>query len=406
MGDAGRDFGRVTFVRFLYGLAVQTQSVIIGWQVYQITGDPLYLGLIGLLEAAPALSVGVFAGALIDRLNPLIVYKWVVRASLVSIALPLWGALQGEPSLALIYAAAVLTGLARGFASPSLLALVPHLIARSELKKGSAWLTTALQTGRVAGPAIAGLLYAWRGPIAPYAMGFGLLAIATITLFGVRWRPVEGAMARKREPFLGSIADGLRFVWRHDILLPVMALDMFAVFFGGATALLPMFADILEVGPAGLGLLRAAPAFGALLTSAWLIRKPVDREAGMLLFAVVAAFGFCMIGFALSTHFYLSMAFLFAAGSVDSISMVIRGTLVQLVSPDAMRGRIASINSIFIGSSNELGDFESGVAASLMGPVRAVIFGGCMTLLTVAAIAWRSPRLRRIHLSELEAAPE
>lgn len=402
-----RDFRLLTQARFLFAFATQAQSVVLGWQIYEIKHDPLYLGLAGLAEAVPALSLAIFAGHLTDRGNPLTIYKNVVRLTFLASLLLLLvsGSFLGADPLAKlpwIYSAAFIAGIARGFSGPSLYSLVPQLIKRDLLKISAAWITAAFQIAAVSGPAIGGILFALRGADLPYTLNAVMLLGALGSLALIRHRPTVKAPDLTK-PWLEGLFSGLKFVFSHDLLLSALAMDMFAVFFGGVSAVLPIFAgDILHCGPRGLGMLRASPAVGALLMSAYLIRKPVDRGAGKILLSVVAGFGFCIIGFALSRNFLLSAFLLVLSGALDSVSMVMRSAIVQLSSPDSMRGRIASINYIFIGSSNELGAFESGVAAKLLGTVPSVIFGGAMTLVTVGLTAVFAPRLIKLSLSDLE----
>ncbi len=400
------DFRKLVSARFLFSVSVQMQAVVMGWLVFEIKRDPLYLGFIGLVEAIPALGLALYAGYLVDRSNPLRVYRNVQRVSFTSALLLFWvtwqeDALAEETRLSLIYGAAFLTGLARGFAAPAMYSLMPQLVPREALAVSSAWLASAFQVAAISGPAIGGLLFAFGGGRLAFGTELVLLALSQSLLFMLKHqpkvnRPVEG------EDFRESLLSGLKYVLNHQLLLSALALDMFAVLFGGATALLPVFAsEILQVGPQGLGWLRAAPAVGALMMSATLIRRPISRHAGRVLLVCVAGYGLCIIGFGLSKVFGLSMVLLALSGALDSVSMVIRGAIVTLSSPDHMRGRIASVNSIFIGSSNELGAFESGVAARLLGTVSAVVFGGSMTLLVVGITARRAPKLRALDLGQL-----
>ncbi|MDE2489847.1 MAG: MFS transporter [Elusimicrobia bacterium] len=404
---SSRDFRRLTAARFLLSFAAQIQTLVMAWQVYRLTRDPLHLGLIGLVEAAPALSLALFAGDLVDRRDPLKVYKNVIRGVLVSAAILLTVSLPAtkvppHAQLFWIYAAAFVAGCARGFSQPSLYAIVPQMIPRESLAVSSAWITSAFQTASVFGPAVGGVLFAWRGPATPYAVDAALLVGALLCASAVAFRPAPARSSGERG--FDRVTSGLRHVLAHDVLLAALALDMFAVLFGGVEAILPIFAgEILKVGAVGLGLLQAAPSAGALIGSALMIRRPADRGAGRTLLWVVTGFGLCMIAFALSRDMILSMALLALAGGLDSVSMVIRSAIVQLASPDRMRGRVASVNAIFIGVSNELGAFESGVAAKFLGTVPSVVFGGALTLATVAFAAAVSPRLRRLDLGSLKA---
>ena len=400
-----RDFRQLTQARFLYTLGYQTQSVVMGWRIYQIMKAPIYLGYIGLAEAFPAISIAFFSGYIVDRSNPLKIYKNILFLQMVSVMILLaeaYNYLGGDPHqrLVWIYLAGFVTGVGRGFSSPALNALVPQVVPRNILVQSSTWITSAFQISTVVGPALGGFMYAWGGPRAPYWFVTVSLVLSMVSLLMIRLVPQihpSGA-----EPMMQRLTSGIRFVFASQFLLSAASLDMFAVFFGGATALLPIFAsEILKTGPSGLGILRASPSFGALIVSAYLIRRPPGAGAGKILLGVVAGFGLCMIGFALSTQFWVACAFLAVSGALDSVSMVVRGAIVQLASPDHMRGRVAAVNSIFIGSSNEIGAFESGVAAKFLGTVPSVVFGGCMTLLTVLITAWRATKLRELELSKL-----
>jgi MFS family permease len=400
------DFRKLVTARFLFSISVQMQAVVMGWLVFEIKRDPLYLGLIGLVEAVPALGLALYAGYLVDRSNPLRVYRNVLRVSFSSALLLFvvsWksGEFSDSTRLMVIYGAAFLTGLARGFAAPSLYSLMPQMVPREALAVSSAWLTSAFQVAAISGPAIGGLLFAWGGGKLAFGIELVLLAASQTVLMLLTFQPKVN-QPPAGESFQESLLSGLKYVFSHELLLSALALDMFAVLFGGATALLPIFAsEILQVGPQGLGWLRAAPAVGALIMSVSLIRRPVGVHGGRILLACVAGYGLCIIGFGLSTSFWFSMGVLALSGALDSVSMVVRGAIVSLCSPDHMRGRIASVNSIFIGSSNELGAFESGVAARLLGTVPSVVFGGAMTLLVVSVTSKVAPRLRALDLRKL-----
>jgi MFS family permease len=301
---------------------------------------------------------------------------------------------------ALIYAAIALTGTVRAFLTPIYNALFARVLPRGHFARGAGMGSVVFQLGLVVGPAIGGVLVGWSGKTAAYATA-GMLALAAMGALTIL-RVDEPPLATTRTPVFASIQEGLRFVFGHQILLGALALDMFSVLFGGAVALLPAFIkDILHAGPEALGILRAAPAMGAVLVGLWFSRRPPERNTGRLLLFAVAGFGICIIAFALSTQLWLSAALLFASGLCDGVSVVIRSTILQLATPDAMRGRVSAINGIFIGSSNELGAFESGVAAKLLGLVSSVVFGGCMTLAVVGITSRLAPKLRRLDLREL-----
>jgi MFS family permease len=409
--EALPDFRRLTLARFLLTFASQVQTLVMAWQVYQIKHDPLYLGLIGLFEAVPAIGLSLISGDIVDRHDPLKIYKNVIRACfisallLVAVSTPELGIAPGE-RVAWIYLAAFITGCGRGFSQPATYSLIPQMIPRQWLNVSSAWITAAFQMASVIGPGLGGVLYAWRGERLPYALDCALLLAALWSASLIQLRPKPAPSGPAGESAFRRVTSGLRFVFTDEILLPALALDMFAVLFGGVEAILPIFAgDILKIGPTGLGMLQAAPSIGALLGSALMIYFPVNHRAGKILLCVVTGFGLCIIGFALSTTVWLSLLLLAAAGGLDSVSMVIRGAIVQLSSPDHMRGRVSAVNSIFIGASNEIGAFESGVAAKLLGTVPSVIAGGCVTLATVAFAALFSPKLRQMDLDRLRQTP-
>ncbi|HEX2061894.1 MAG TPA: MFS transporter, partial [Thermoanaerobaculia bacterium] len=293
-----------------------------------------------------------------------------------------------------VYVVVALSATARSFTRPALFALSAEVVPRELFPNAVAWRTSVWHLAAVAGPAAGGLVYGFAG--APIAYG-AVIAVMSMSLAWLLAVSQRGRPARVEEVPLGeSLRSGIRFVWSDPVLLGAMTLDLFAVLFGGAVALLPAFAKLLDAGPEGLGILRAAPAAGSILTGLVIAHRPPMKHAGVALFASVAGFGVCMIAFALSRSLWLSFALLFLSGVFDNVSVVIRGTLLQTRTPEHLLGRVSAVNQIFIGSSNEIGSFESGVAARLMGIVPSVVFGGCMTLLVVAVVAWRSPRLRTL----------
>lgn len=383
-------------------------GVIIGWRMYELTHDPLHLGLIGLAEAIPALSLALYAGSVVDRSRPLFVYSNVVLGALLSTAAILVSQVPGLFGVAwqmlALYLASFISGAARGFSQPSIYATVPRIVPRDLLPRASAWNASAMQMARIAGPALGGILFGLIGVPLSATLACLFLTVAYFSLFTIK-TPLP-ALPRPSSPEArGDIFSGAAFVFKHPILFPALTLDMVAVLFGGVTALLPIYAsDILRVGPVGLGVLRAAPAVGAGLTSLWLTRRDIRSQAGAWLFSSVTGFGVSILVFALSRDFTLSLIALGFSGAFDSVSMVIRSSAVQLSSPASMRGRISAVNSIFIGSSNELGEFESGVAAKFMGTVPAAVMGGLVCLLTVAVVAVLSPSLRHLHLGRLSDA--
>jgi MFS family permease len=403
------DFKKLMTARFFFTLGTAMQAVVIGWQMYALTHDPLHLGLIGLAEALPALTLALFAGYVVDRSRPLFIYRWVLMGSLVS-GLVLFFSQQPALQLSVhgqvlgLFFASVITGVARGFSQPALYAAVPRIIPREHFAKASAWMVSALQIARIAGPAVGGLVFGWFGIVASAFLVCGSLGLALLSLALVKASPGAPLGSEKRALNRTEILSGASFVFKHPILFPALSLDMISVLFGGVTALLPIYAaDILKVGSSGLGVLRAAPALGAALTSIWLTRFDIQKTAGSWLFSSVTGFGICILVFGVSHDYVLSLFALALGGAFDSISMVIRGSAVQLSSPDSMRGRISAVNSIFIGSSNELGEFESGVAAKLMGTVPSVILGGVICLATVLTVGIVAPSLRKLDLTQLKS---
>ncbi|MBL8057037.1 MAG: MFS transporter, partial [Anaerolineales bacterium] len=306
--------------------------------------------------------------------------------------------------LGALYAAVFVAGLARGFADPAASAFEAQVVPRELYVNASTWSGSVWQATSILGPALGGVIYAGWGAAAAYGWVAGLLALSGLSMALIRPKPLP--VVSHTESIWSSIAAGVRYVWHHQVLLGSMALDLFAVLFGGAVALLPIFAsDILRVGPSGLGLLAAAPAVGALASMLWTARRPPVRHAGRLLLTAVAGFGLAMLVFAWSRVFWLSLAALAVSGLCDGLSVVIRETILRLHSPDALRGRIAAVSWIFIGSSNEIGAFESGLAAGWLGPVPAVWLGGLVTLLVVAVTAVAAPELRALHLDPAAPAP-
>jgi MFS family permease len=294
-----------------------------------------------------------------------------------------------------IYGIIFLTGLARAFYRPANVALATDLLPKELYANGSTWRVSVFHTSMVLGPALGGIIYAWRGAVASHFLVMCLMWLGSIGLLGVRYVPKP--LIAKTDSIFASLGEGIRFVFAQRILLGAISLDLFAVLFGGAVAVLPVFAkEVLVVGPQGLGALRAAPAVGSVIMGIAMAHLPPLRKAGRTLLLCVGAFGALMIAFALSRVFMLSLLLLAASGAVDTVSVVLRATLLQTVTPGHMLGRVSSVNQLFIGSSNEIGAFESGLAARLMGLIPSVIFGGCMTLLVVATTAWKVPELRKM----------
>jgi MFS family permease len=394
-----RDFRWYILSLFAMTAASQLQAVVVGWQVYSITHDPLSLGLMGLAEALPFIAVALPGGYLADRMNrrTLSVAALVVSAacSLGLLALSASPALLRQFGVQPIYAIIFVSGVARGVLQPARQAMSAEIIPRSMYENAIAWRSSTWQTAAVIGPAVGGLLYGFSGPVAAYAVDGAVMLFAVVGFMLVRYLPGERQM--DGQSVVEGLITGLRFVFQEPIILAALSLDLFSVFLGGAEALLPVFAsEILNVGPQGLGILRAAPAAGAVLMGVYLAhRGPIER-AGRSMLIAVATFALAIIGFGLSRSFLLSALLLTVSGMADNVSVVIRSTLVQLLTPPEMLGRVSAVNSVFVGSSNELGAFESGVAARLLGTVQAVVLGGTASLLVVLATARLVPRLRRL----------
>lgn len=395
-------FAALMAYRILTILSYQMVSVAVGWQVYQLTRDPLMLGFIGLAEVIPYIGIAPFAGYLVDHLprRKLGMAACLGLAATAGILAVVSIARGGASNLVLVYAAVALAGAVRAFLGPVYNALFGRVLVRAQYPRGASIGSIVFQAGLVLGPAIGGALVGQLDVAVAYvvaallSLGAGL---AVLTL-----QVSEPAPVLQREPIFASIGQGVRFVFGHQILLGALALDMFAVLFGGAISLAPAFInDVLHRGPEALGVLRGAPALGAVLVGLWMARRPVERNAGQVLLMAVAGFGLCIIGFGLSKVFWLSAAFLLLSGLFDGVSVVLRSTILQLATPDDMRGRVSSINGIFIGSSNELGAFYSGAMARLLTLVPSVVFGGLVTLGVVGITAVKAPRLRRLDLREL-----
>lgn len=405
------DFKKLTFARFFFTFAVQMQAVVLGWRIYELLRDPLYLGLIGLSEAIPAIGLALYAGYLIDRTRPLTAYRRVLYVSFLSGLIVLGEHLFADHmsvllQAGLLYLAAVLTGVARSFSAPAIFSIIPRLVPRNQLLQATAVSSSSSQVARIAGPAFGGIVFGFWGAIASSTIVCLLLITAAIAMLAISTNIQPPANQPKHASVKDELLSGMKFFFKHPILFPALSLDMISVLFGGVTALLPIFAnEILMVGPKGLGALRAAPAIGAALMALLMAKSALKGNAGRWLFSAVTGFGICILLFGMSTNFVLSMMALVASGAFDSISMIIRSSAVQLSSPDHMRGKISAVNSMFIGSSNEIGEVESGIAARLLGTVPAVYFGGIMCLITVGITAYLSPKLRNLNLQELEKNP-
>ena len=385
-------------------LSYQIVAVTVGWHVYELTRNPWMLGLIGLAEVLPYFCVAPFAGYLVDHLPRrklgMVACLGLAATPLLLVAITV-GWLGDGRGVGLIYTSIAVTGAVRAFLGPVYNALFARVLPRDQFAHGASLGSIVFQAGLVVGPAIGGVLVGSAGKHVAYATA---AVFAVAASMAVAWlRVTEPPRQLQRAPIFASIAEGARFVFGHQILVGALALDMFAVLFGGAISLAPAFIkEILHYGPEGLGILRGAPALGAVAMGVWLSRHPVQRHAGRVLLCAVAGFGLCIIGFGLSTQFWLSAFLLMLSGVCDGVSVVLRTTILQLATPDAMRGRVSSINGLFIGSSNELGAFYAGSMARLLGLVPAVVLGGCVTLGVVGVTSWKAPKLRRLDLRELE----
>jgi hypothetical protein len=383
--------------------------MVVGWQMWELTHNALALGLIGLAEAFPAIGVSLYAGHVADmidrrRIGLGAVITLAVAVSLLSFASWHFG---HEPVLQyVIYGLVGITGLARGFYGPAIFGMVADLIPRKLYGNASAYNSVTWQGSAMFGPVLGGFLYVSLKATETYAISAILLACAFALFSLIKFRP-PAPDRKEKVSVVENIKEGLHFVFSQQIILGAMAMDLFAVLFGGAVALLPIFtSEVFHMGPQALGALRAAPSIGAFATATVLTRCPITKNTGRIFFAAVAGFGLCMIGFGLSTNFYLSMALLAISGALDGISVWVRSTVFQLVTPLDMKGRFAAVNSMFIGSSNEIGEFESGVTAKLMGLVPSVVFGGGMTLLVVLTTMFKAPKLRDLQMHDLDHTEE
>ena len=387
------NLARFAASRFCVTIAWQMLGVAVGWQVYQLTGDALALGLIGLWQFLPFVSLVLVGGHTADRMDRRRVLILAFAVESLCVAALLWFTLAGTRSVWPVYLAVGTFGATRAFWAPAGQAILPSLVPRAQFPDAVAINAILFQVAVIGGPALGGVLFL-LGPGVVYGVCLVLFLVALVTMAGARMPAVnrEGEEALKQQ-FL----EGVRFVLRERAVLGVISLDLFAVLFGGATALLPIFAnDLLHVGPVGLGLLRTAPGAGAALMAGYLALQPIRRHAGAWMFGGVTLYGLAIILFGFSTLFPLSLAALFVAGAGDMLSVYIRGILVQLRTPDAIRGRVSAVNSMFIGASNELGEFESGVTARWFGTIPAVLVGGLCTLAVVGVWLRRFPELRRL----------
>ncbi len=400
------NFVDYTIARFFIVLALEMQSVAVGWQVYEITKRPIDLGYVGLAQFLPGFVFFLLAGHAADLFNRRRLLMWCYGGFALCSALLLVISRERPQSVHLIYLVLVLLGIVRCFNWPASRALLPQLVPEEHFANAVAWNASTFQVATIAGPAIGGIVYAFfRGPEAVYAAaamvsGFAIFATARIHLID---------SARSKEPVsLRTVLAGFRFIWDKKVILGSISLDMFAVLLGGAVALLPVYAkEILHTGPWGLGLLRSAPGVGAALMAIVVAHWPIRRRAGMTMLLCVAGFGIFTIAFGVSRNLIVSLLALFLLGASDMVSVIIRATLVQVATPDEMRGRVNAVDMLFIGVSNELGEFESGLTAQWFGTVPAVVLGGIGTLVVIAIWTWIFPELRNAdELSTAAFAPE
>ena len=398
-------FRSYLLLRFCMATGWHMQGLIVGWTVYSLTKDPLMLGMVGLAEAIPAIGAALPMGYVVDRLNKkvsLVVAAIVIALSAVATGLLVqeWSVdrLGVSTSITMILAMVVLNGFARSMYSPSMFSLLSVIAPRDLLARATAMGSTVWQAAMVLGPMVAGLLYGSLGVGSASLLTVAVMMVGLVGLVGIPSAPPVQTSEKKH--LRTEVTAGLRFILGNQVVFGALLLDMLAVLFGGAVAILPVFAsDVLLVDASGLGILRAAPSVGSVLVMAYLSARTPTRNTGRILLLAVTGFGLATLGFALSTVFWLSAACLVLVGGFDAVSVVVRSTILQLYTPDDMRGRVAAANTMFISSSNEIGALESGVAARVMGAVPSVIFGATITLLVVAGVALKAPKLRNLELT-------
>jgi MFS family permease len=395
-------FGRLWCARGASALAFQMQAVAVGWQIYTLTQSTFALGLVGLVQFVPMVLCTLPAGHVADRYNRLLIAAWMVAVQGAAMAFLACGSYFGWISTPAIFGAVALIGAARAFERPSTQALLPALLPESQYPQGIAWASAIFQVASITGPALGGIIYTIQ-PAICYGLAAVLALAGAALLLGIRILH----QARPKAPVtLASLFSGVHYIRKHPVILGSVSLDLFAVLLGGATALLPAFArDLLQVGAVGLGALRAAPALGSLAMTGWLVKRPLQNRVGPKMFAAVFAFGVATVVFGLSHSFVVSFLALVVLGAADIVSVVIRSSLVQLQTPDAMRGRVGAVNALFIGTSNQLGEFESGLTASWWGVGPATVIGGLGTL--VVGVLWMRffPALRACDRLDAAQSP-
>jgi MFS family permease len=401
-----KEFNVFLLLRFVMVFGWSMQFIVIEWEVYSLTKSALSLGIVGLMEVVPAISMALFAGHIVDQnekkglLLKCILGFFVISFGLFLLTWPQFNSgYSSQFILYSIYFLVFLGGLVRAFLGPTIFSLLSLIVPKKVYSNAATWSSSVWQISSVLGPAVAGFSITLIGVHWSMCSVLGCSVLALIALSQISTKPILNP--KIGEPIMQSLKEGVKFVYNNKTILGALSLDMTAVLFGGAVALLPIFAqDILKVGPEGFGVLRAAPALGAFIIMFISAYVPLNKNAGMKLLFSIFAFGICIIIFGISTIFWLSVVALFLSGVVDGISVVIRQTILQLKTPDHMRGRVAAVNSIFVGSSNELGAFESGLTAKLMGTVTSVVFGGTMTLIIVLFTGFASPTFRKLDLQK------
>ena len=401
-----REFNIFLLLRFIMVFSWAMQFIVIEWEVYSLTKSALSLGIVGLMEVVPAILMALFAGHFVDQNEKKgLLFKCIIGFLVISLGLflltwePFRGNLSAKTILYSIYFLVFLGGIVRAFLGPTIFSLLSLIVPKNLYSNAATWSSSVWQISSVLGPAVAGFSITIIGVSGSMLTVLACSFLALITLSQISKKPILNP--KIGEPIMQSLKEGVKFVYNNKTILGAISLDMVAVLFGGAVALLPIYAqDILKVGPEGFGVLRAAPALGAFITMFISAYVPLNKNAGMKLLFSIFAFGICIIVFGISTLFWLSVIALFLSGVVDGISVVIRQTILQLKTPDHMRGRVAAVNSIFVGSSNELGAFESGLTAKLMGTVTSVVFGGTMTLIIVVFTGFASPTFRKLDLQK------
>jgi len=389
--------------RFCIVVATEMQAVAVGWQVYEITKRPLDLGLVGLAQFLPGMLLFLLSGHAADLLNRRKLMIWCDVGFGVCFALLMAITLRGHVSITAIYVVLVLLGVVRSFNAPVSRAMLPHLVPAEIFETSVAWSSSIWQAASILGPVAGGLIYAifekmvrlGAGPVAVYSVA--LLAAGAATVLNVRV-PDQGTPRANSSAGLATVFEGFRYIWREKLILGAISLDLFAVLLGGAVALLPVYAkEILQTGPWGLGILRSAPGVGAGVMAIAIAHNPLKKRAGATMLWCVAGFGFCTVLFGLSRSFAISLIALLLVGATDMVSVIVRATLIQVKTPDAMRGRVNAVDMIFIGASNELGQFESGITAQWFGTVPAVILGGIGAIVVTGLWAWIFPQLRKVN---------